>query len=44
VKHSHPADPVTVDEILDCVETERRLLEEYDPNDYEYSGGGKEGN
>jgi hypothetical protein len=45
VKHGHFADPETVGEVLRRVATERRLLEEWDPNDYEYSvGGGKDGN
>lgn len=39
--HRHSADPETVGEVLERIATERRLLEERDPNDYEYSVEGK---
>lgn len=34
VKHGHHADQETVGEVLERVATERRLLEEWDPNDF----------
>jgi hypothetical protein len=44
VRHRHPADLETVEEVLESIATEKRLLEDFDPNDYIYLDGGGDRN